>query len=178
MFAADCIDWKTWAELAPQGQAESIYYILAVPINWIGPPPGAHRYSGLHFKIGRSKNVLSRIRDLRTGTSDDLIIHAMEPGSSMIEAELHQRFQSERRQGEWFAASPALSRHVYAVWQKNLLLPPEHQQKLVAFANKSRMLAEVRAAGFNFDMVNPSLNEPWVGSVFVDLTNPNIVGDE
>ena len=172
------MEWKKWSELAPQGRAESIYYILAIPMNWAGPPPGSHRYSGLHFKIGRSKNVISRVRDLRTGTSDDLIIHAMEPGSSTLEAKLHQLFKSERRQGEWFSASPTLAQHVCAVWKKNLILPPEHQQKLLAFAEKCRTFAALRAGGARFDMVNPSLNEPWFGSVLVDLTNTDLANDE
>jgi hypothetical protein len=115
---------------------------------------------------------------LRTGTSDELIIHAMEPGSAELESSLHRLFHDERRQGEWFAASPRLAQHVYSVWEKNLILPPEHQQKLLAFAEKSRIFAGLRTGGARFDMVNPSINEPWTGSVLIDLTNPNLTGGD
>jgi len=173
----DVLDWSSWAQRAPEGRAESIYYILGVPMSWAGPPPGAGRYSGLHFKIGRTRNVLSRVRNLRTGTSDELIVHAMEPGSATREAQVHRLFADERRQGEWFAASPALVEHVYRVWRTNHLLPPEHQRRLVWFFERSVALCKVRQMYPHFDMVNPSINEPWVGSVLVDLTNPSLYSE-
>ena len=163
------IEWCKWAEDVPCGKGDSIYYILAVPITWPGPPPGAHRYSGLHFKIGRATNVLKRFQDLRTGTSEDLIIHALEPGSALLESQRHEQFASDRRQGEWFAASPALCQHVLDTWKKTRILPPEHQQKVLSFAHRSALYRRLRSEGFNFDMINPSLNEPWFGKVFVDL---------
>jgi hypothetical protein len=167
--------WLKWADDAPDGRGDSIYYILAVPITWPGPPPGAHRYSGLHFKIGRATNVLKRLQDLRTGTSEDLIIHALEPGNASIEAERHRQFSSDRRQGEWFAASPRLCQHVYDTWRKNRILPPDHQQKIVSFFERSRIYAGLRSDGFKFDMINPSLEEPWFGSVFVDLVHTPLI---
>jgi len=167
--------WCKWADGVPQGRGDSIYYILAVPIGWPGPIPGAHRYSGLHFKIGRATNVLKRLQNLRTGTSEDLIIHALEPGNQSIEAERHQQFSSDRRQGEWFAASPRLCRHVHETWRKNRLLPPDHQLKILAFFDRSQIYARLRSGGFNFDMINPSLNEPWFGSVFLDLIHTSLV---
>jgi hypothetical protein len=163
--------WYTWSQGVPTGETESIYYILGVPITWSGPPPGGHRYSGVHFKIGRTKNVEKRLQNLRTGTSEDLIIHALEPGNAERETELHEQFKSDRRQGEWFAASRFLCQHVLATWQKNRILPPEHQTKIVQFAERSRIYAGLRASGASFDMINPSLNDDWHGSVFVDLVN-------
>lgn len=163
MKAIGEMNWKAWSKFAPHRQAESIYYILSIPMGWSGPPPGSHRYSGLHFKIGRSKDVLARAKSLRTGTSDELIIHAMKPGSSEIESKLHRLFQSDRRQGEWFAASPSLSQHVYDVWKKNLILPPEHQKKLLTFAEKNRIFADLRAGGANYDVEEARAGYPQAG---------------
>lgn len=171
----DAESWCVWFDGFPENQRESIYYILAVPIAWPGPPPGSHRYSGLHFKIGRTTDILKRYQNLRTGTSDDLIIHALQPGSSEVEMDIHRQFASDRRQGEWFAASPQLCKHVLDVWRRNRVLPPEHQNKLLAFSERSRTYAGLRQAGFHFDMINPSLNEPWHGSVFVDLVHTSLL---
>lgn len=163
-------EWLQWFKEAPQGKAESIYYILSVPETWPGPPPGAHPYSGLHFKIGRSTDVRKRINNLQTGTSADLFLHAMEPGSSALERQLHQKFSSERRTGEWFAASPTLSQYVWEAWRKNRLLPPEYQAKMCQLMERIRAYRIARhMLGKAPDMVNPSINEPWHGSVFIDL---------
>jgi hypothetical protein len=170
--------WRRWADDVPNGRGDSVYYILAVPITWPGPPPGAHRYSGLHFKIGRATNVLKRLQDLRTGTSEDLIIHALEPGDASIEAERHRQFSSDRRQGEWFAASPRLCQHVHETWRRNRILPPDHQQKIVSFFERSGIYASLRSAGCKFDMINPSLEEPWFGSVFIDLVHTPLIREK
>ncbi len=34
--------WCEWADGVPDGAADTIYYILAVPLVWPGPPPGGH----------------------------------------------------------------------------------------------------------------------------------------
>ncbi|MGO9586864.1 MAG: GIY-YIG nuclease family protein [Limisphaerales bacterium] len=142
---------------------------------WPGPPPRGHRYSGLHFKIGRTTDVLKRLQNLRTGTSDDLIIDALEPGDALIEVERHRQFASDRRKGEWFAASPVLCRHVFETWKKYRILPPEHQRKVLSFVERSDIYSRLRTSGFKFDMINPSLNEPWFGSVFVDLVYTSLL---
>lgn len=167
--------WYEWTQNVPSGKAESIYYILGVPITWPGPAPGTHRYSGLHFKIGRTRNILKRLQNLRTGTSEDLILHALEPGNAQIESARHETFKTDRRQGEWFAASRELCQHVLDTWARNLILPPEHQQKVMQFAERSRIYAGLRASGATFDMINPSLNDPWHGFVFLDLVNTSLV---
>lgn len=175
-FAESVADqWRKWAEDVPDGRGDSIYYILTVPITWPGPPPGAHCYSGLHFKIGRATNVLKRLQDLRTGTSEDLIIHALEPGDASIEAERHKQFSSDRRQGEWFAASPRLCQHVHNTRRRNRILPPDHQRKILSFFERSRIYAGLRSEGFKFDMINPSLEEPWFGLVLVDLVHTPLI---
>lgn len=164
------VAWANWAEHVADGTCESIYYIISVPETWAGPPPTAHPYSGLHFKIGRSKNVLKRLQNLQTGTSGDLIIHALEPGNSAREIELHEQFREERRSGEWFSASPILMQHVFQTWQRNRMLPPDHQFKVLQLAERISVYRAMRQAlGHAPDMVNPSLNEDWNGSVFLDL---------
>lgn len=160
--------WLYWRDNVAKG-AESIYYILAIPITWPGPA-SQHPYSGLHFKVGRTNDIRRRLQNLRTGTSDELIVHALEPGNAEIEQLRHEQFRRDRRHGEWFAASPELCRHVMSVWQRHRMLPPEHQQKLAALPDRIRIYRSMREAlGSAPDMVNPSLSEPWSGSVFLDL---------
>ncbi|MGE0134755.1 MAG: GIY-YIG nuclease family protein [Dehalococcoidia bacterium] len=65
--------WLDWYSNVANGTVESIYYILAVPDNWLGPPEGSHRYSGLRVKIGRARDVRKRLANLRTGSAADLI---------------------------------------------------------------------------------------------------------
>ena len=162
--------WFEWFNNAPIGTVESIYYILVVPATWPGPPPEAHPYSGLHVKIGRSKDVLKRIRNLQTGTSGDLILHAMEPGSPEVEQALHRKFESDRRQGEWFSCSLQLAQHMFQTWKRNRLLPPEYRWKIVQLMDRVDAYRLMREKlGGAPDMVNPSLNEKWYGKVFVDL---------
>jgi hypothetical protein len=172
-------EWIEWFEGVPHGQVESIYYLLVVPETWPGPPPGAHPYSGLHFKIGRTNNVLKRVANLQTGTSGELVVHALEPGSLDLESERHAQFASERRQGEWFAASPQLCRHVFETWRRNNALPPEHQAKLARLVESVEAYRVMRQAlGGAPDMVNPSLNERWQGKVFIDLVYTKLLGND
>ena len=162
--------WLHWYSNVATGTAESIYYILSVPDAWPGPPEGSHRYSGLRVKIGRSRDVMKRLSNLRTGTSADLIIHALEPGSPQLEARRHSEFASDRRQGEWFACSPPLAEHIFRTWERNNALPPEHQIEIRLLHDRIDALrAARRLIGGPPDMVNPSIEEPWTGNVLVDL---------
>ena len=168
--------WHEWFTGLPSGTVESIYYILLVPETWPGPPLGAHPYSGLHFKIGRTKNVLKRVANLQTGTSGDLVVHALEPGGAEVESQRHAQFASERRQGEWFAASPELCAHVLKTWEHNNALPQEHQAKVARLIERVAAYRAMREAlGGAPDMVNPSLNEPWHGKVFIDLVHTKLL---
>lgn len=170
------VRWLEWADNLAIGKTESIYYILVVPETWPGPAPGAHPFSGLHLKIGRTNDVLKRLQNLRTGTSGELIIMALEPGNAAIEQARHAQFASERRQGEWFACSPALCQHAMNTWQRNNLLPPEHQRRMLRLADRIHAYRAMRdALGAAPDMVNPSLNENWRGNVFLDLVYTNLV---
>ncbi|WP_071190948.1 GIY-YIG nuclease family protein [Trichormus sp. NMC-1] len=175
----DAHKWMDWFKKCPSGTVESIYYILAVPETWAGPPTGTHPYSGLQVKIGRTKNVLRRLQNLRTGTSGQLIIHALEPGGFEIERIRHKMFESDRRQGEWFACSPALTQHIFAIWSHYKVLPREHQYLVLQLQQRIDILRRVRAVfGGPPDMINPSLNEPWFGKIFIDLVNPSWIQDE
>lgn len=171
----DAKRWAKWTHNLPKGKADTIYYILVIPETWSGPAPGAHSFSGLHMKIGRSKNVLKRLQNLRTGTPGELIIMALEPGNSTIEQKRLKQFATDRRQGEWFVCSPKLAQHAFTTWGKNNLLPQEHQQRMVRLAERLHAYREARKIFDKpFDMVNPSLNEDWRGTVFVDLVFTNL----
>jgi hypothetical protein len=168
--------WAQWAEDLPSGNADTIYYILVVPETWPGPPPGGHPFSGLHMKIGRTNNVLTRLQNLKTGTSGELIIHALEPGEAAVEQRRHQQFANDRRQGEWFACSPELCQHAMDTWERNNLLPPEHQRRMMRLLDRIRIYRGVREVfGKAPDMVNPSLTEKWTGSVLVDTLFTSLV---
>lgn len=162
--------WVHWNSNVATGTVESIYYILSVPDVWPGPPEGSHRYSGLRVKIGRARDVMRRLADLRTGTPSDLIIHALEPGSPEIEARRHREFSSDRRQGEWFACSPRLTTHIFAIWKRNNALPREHQIEVLLLQDRIDALIKARRLlGGPPQMVNPSIDEPWEGTVLLDL---------
>ena len=162
--------WRHWYSNVWTGTAESIYYMVSVPDGWPGPQEGAHRYSGLRVKIGRAGNVRRRLSDLRTGTPTDLIVHALEPGSSQLEGQRHREFHSDRRQGEWFSCSPSLMTHMWKTWEKNNALPPEHQIEVIRLQERiDALMASRQLVGGSFDMINPSLDEPWKGKVLVDL---------
>jgi hypothetical protein len=171
----DAKRWLHWSDNLAAGNAESIYYILVIPDTWPGPPPGAHPFAGLHMKIGRTNNVMKRLPNLQTGASGELIIMALEPGNAAIEQERHRQFAEERRQGEWFVCSPELCRHAMRTWGRNNLLPPEHQRAMLRLADRIHAYRAMRhALGRAPDMVNPSINEPWHGNVFVDLVYSSI----
>jgi hypothetical protein len=59
---------------------------------------------GSLFKIGRSKDINSRIKNLYTGSPVDLsIIHLRETANSAnVESRLHKYFSEYRHHGEWF----------------------------------------------------------------------------
>lgn len=125
-------------------------------------------YSGLYVKIGRSNNVLKRLSNLQTGTSGQLIIHALEPGGSEKESKLHEKFICERRQGEWFACTREVTEHIFATWFRNKMLPPEHQVKLVELADRISTYTHIHdLMGGRADLVNPSINEPWDSEKYV-----------
>lgn len=163
-------NWCDWANQVGGGTVDSIYYIIQVPDTWAGPPDDAHSFHGLFVKIGRSKNVLTRLRNLQTGTFGQLVIGALEPGGSKREAELHKQFSGLRRQGEWFACNKELSEHMLTTWYRNKMLPPEHQVKMLNLGQRVTAYRHMRSIlGRAPETVNPSLEDEWHGTTFVDL---------
>jgi len=162
-------EWCNWHENVISNDADTIYYIVAIPYAWIGPYSSANRYSGLEVKIGRSRNLMKRFSNLRTGTGSHLVIHAIEPGNSTVEQQRHNEFAKERRQGEWFVITPRLEKHIMKTWFRNNLLPREHQLEIVDLQHRIDKYIYVKKVIGVPDMVNPSLEEPWHGNVFVDL---------
>ena len=163
-------NWCDWANKVSLGAIDSIYYVIQVPDSWAGPPKNAHPLHGLFIKIGRSKNVLQRLQNLQTGTYGELIIGALEPGGSTRESELHKKFSHLRRHGEWFSCNEELFLHVFRTWYRNKMLPPEHQQKMLTLGERSNAYRYMRdIIGGAPDTVNPSLDDEWHGTTFVDL---------
>lgn len=162
--------WQHWYENVAKGTVESIYYIVSVPEIWAGPLGTDHRYSGLSVKIGRARNVTKRLANLRTGSSADLIIHALEPGSPSLERQRHKQFAEDRRQGEWFSCSLNLTTHIFNTWARNNALPPEQQIEVLRLQDRIDALLKARdLIGGAPDMINPSLDEPWEGTVLLDF---------
>ncbi|EGQ9976511.1 GIY-YIG nuclease family protein [Vibrio vulnificus] len=162
--------WSDWANQVCLGTIDSIYYIIQVPDTWAGPHENAHQFQGLFVKIGRSKNVLTRLRNLQTGTFGQLVIGALEPGGSKREAELHKKFARLRRQGEWFSCNQELCDHIFNTWYRNKMLPPEHQHEMLRLAERINAYMHVKKLlGKTPDTINPSLDEDWHGVTFVDL---------
>jgi hypothetical protein len=151
-------DWLFWFENAPINKANSIYYILSIPDNWMGGIICDNPYSGLQVKIGITKDLRKRISNLQTGSEGQLVIHAIEPGSRKKELEIHKKFESDRRQGEWFACSLNLYKHIIETWRKNILLPPEYQEAVLVLWERIRIYRGLRKDGRTFDMINPSIN--------------------
>lgn len=61
--------------------------------------------SGIFYKIGRSENVVRRISEIKVTLPEAVeLIHAIKTDDpSGIERYWHRRFESRRRNGEWFA---------------------------------------------------------------------------
>lgn len=60
-------------------------------------------------KIGRSTDVIARVRDLQTTSPLDLRIAVIVHGDNRLESRLHRRFASLHIRGEWFRCEPPLS---------------------------------------------------------------------
>ncbi len=72
----------------------------------------AHVYlleSGERFKIGYTKNIKKRLRQLRTGSPFDIrLVHSLEAEQPQaLEKQFHDRFAKKRIRGEWFRLDAA-----------------------------------------------------------------------
>jgi hypothetical protein len=64
-------------------------------------------------KIGFTGNSpQTRLRELQTGSPQELCIIAVEPGSIDYERRLHARFSEHRLHGEWFAVGDEIKQHI------------------------------------------------------------------
>jgi|JI10StandDraft_1071094.scaffolds.fasta_scaffold430294_2 hypothetical protein len=169
---AEAVAWQRWADAVAKGATSCVYYIVAVPENWPGAPPGTHPYTGLRVKIGRTRDLLSRLRNLQTGSFGRLVVRALEPGGQRLEATRQKQFGFDRRLGEWFACSDALRVHMSRTFAKYRVLPPGHGHYIEQLDNRSPITDALwRFCGGPPDMVNPSLGDPWHGTVFLDLVH-------
>lgn len=66
-------------------------------------------------KIGFSCDPPARLLALQTATSEALELVGVVPGGRALERELHARFASWRKQGEWFAPSPDLDAWIASI---------------------------------------------------------------
>ncbi|KGF71363.1 hypothetical protein DO97_21630 [Neosynechococcus sphagnicola sy1] len=170
----DAETWFRWSQNVIHGQADSIYYIVAVPHDWTGSTIiESHPYMGLRIKIGFSKHPEKRVRELQTGTSDLLMLHALEPGDRELERKRHTEFSDHRKIGEWFMCSKALADHILRTWAKYRVLPPRHQENISVLVNRIKLYKSL----YKFwpdgpDLVNPPLDVPWKAKrLFLDLTD-------
>lgn len=61
------------------------------------------------IKIGRSVDVLARLRSLQTGCAEELrILGVTILGGAALESRLHRVFAADRMSGEWFKPSELL----------------------------------------------------------------------
>lgn len=67
-------------------------------------------------KIGYTKgDVAKRIKSLQTGAAGELVLLAKHPGTPETERSLHERFNTTRLHGEWFAMSDAIRDYLCVV---------------------------------------------------------------
>jgi hypothetical protein len=91
----DCFG-KGYLSSEPEDFSSYIYFVYA---------PRAQR-----IKIGITKDVPKRIRQLQTGSSEPLEVIVVVRGSRDHEKAWHICFASLRQHGEWFTAHPYLLR--------------------------------------------------------------------
>jgi hypothetical protein len=59
------------------------------------------------LKIGRAKNIASRLRNLRTADPSLLLLLEF-PGDAITERAIHRDLQADRKYGEFFNDTPAV----------------------------------------------------------------------
>lgn len=64
------------------------------------------------MKIGVSRNIAKRFRQLQQGFPAVLTVFQVIEGDDVVEKECHQTFAGVRVRGEWFTATPDLLEHV------------------------------------------------------------------
>lgn len=64
---------------------------------------------GTRVKIGRTANLVNRLRNLQTANSSPLTLIAHFPAHQIIEEAIHRHFKHLHQQGEWFHLTPELA---------------------------------------------------------------------
>lgn len=96
------VAYLTEGEILPRKEIRtpesSVYFIYAPAVKMV--------------KIGRSTNIKSRIRALKTMSPTDLHLLATEGGGAERELALHNMFAEHRSHGEWFHMVPEIEDHI------------------------------------------------------------------
>lgn len=71
-------------------------------------------------KIGHTRDLETRWRELQAGNPEKLSLLGFAPGGRVEEARFHQRFAADRIRGEWFKRSPALNREMVRLLKAGL----------------------------------------------------------
>lgn len=109
-----CFDGSTQAAKAakkampacPPPQTALVYFVGAE----VGP-----------VKIGHSRNIPKRIKDIQWGSPQKMELLAVAPGGQRAEARYHKRFFRHRMHGEWFSRTPEIEREIDKLRTKHVL---------------------------------------------------------
>lgn len=75
-------------------------------------------------KIGRAKDIRTRLNTLQTGNARELILLCYVPGGGFLESLAHVCWGSLRGRGEWFSLPPALVDRISRAVQLDIVLRP------------------------------------------------------
>lgn len=64
------------------------------------------------IKIGKTRNVFRRVRDMQVASGRPLTVLGVYPGVEADERKIHERFRKSRVHGEWFSPAPEIIRWV------------------------------------------------------------------
>lgn len=78
------------------GMTEYVYFIQA----------------GQYIKVGRAKDVMSRLDQLKAGSPFPLTLLGAIPGSRKREIQIHEKFKHLRAHGEWFSRCPEIENYI------------------------------------------------------------------
>lgn len=74
-----------------------------------------------YVKIGRSNNPRQRVRDLQTACPYDLhVAGAIDcPDAAQLEAHLHEKYEPEHKNGEWYNLTNKQKTYLYSLFDLN-----------------------------------------------------------
>lgn len=70
--------------------------------------------NGEPVKIGIARDVAQRLRNLQTGSPEDLFLLGTMVGGKAAESDIHRRFRECHIRGEWFSMCPELREFIKA----------------------------------------------------------------